>query len=373
MSSYCIGLLSGTSMDAIDALLADCSGPVPQLIATHRQAIEPDLKTRLVEIVNSGPASRLGEVWSVHQQLGDSFAKAAGILLQTSGIDSGQVRVIGLHGQTVLHQPRARPPYTLQLGNPGIVAEQTGIPVVADFRSMDIAAGGEGAPLAPLLHRALFRSDEEDRLVINLGGIANVTCLARDRDVTGWDTGPANCLLDAWIQRHRQQAFDKNGDWAASGQPDQELLSQLLADPWLATAPPKSTGTDYFNLDWLIGHIGSNTHRPRDIQATLAQFTARSLRESVNRDAGFNPDRILLCGGGVHNQDLVQRIQDQFETIPVQTTAAQGLDPDWVEGLLFAWLGWQRLNQRILDSRAITGARRPLMLGTITNPGSAVV
>ncbi len=366
MPRLCIGLLSGTSMDAVDAVLADCEPAIPLLLASYQHPLDANLRSRLQTLIEAGSNADIEQLAGVHQALGTVFADAAVELLRLGDTPPESVEAIGLHGQTILHQPSANPPYTAQIGDPKIVAFRTGITTVYDFRSMDMIAGGQGAPLAPLLHRESFTSPDENRAVINLGGIANVTCLNADGNLSGWDTGPANCLLDAWIARHQPgKRYDKAGQWAASGQVNRTVLGALLSDSWLRLAPPKSTGTDYFNLHWLDAKLAGHECAPADVQASLVQFTADSIRQSLADFAATPPDRILVCGGGVHNTRLMQCLTRAFDGIPLASTADFGMDPDWVEGLLFAWLAARRMDGQAMDTPPVTGARLPVLLGDI--------
>jgi anhydro-N-acetylmuramic acid kinase len=299
--------------------------------------------------------------------LADHFSYAATRLLEKAGIPATDVTAIGSHGQTVWHQPEGPRPESIQLGDPRRIARQTNIVTVGDFRRADIEAGGQGAPLAPLLHRTLFKPDNPggSRVVINLGGIANISVIRADGSVSGYDTGPANCLMDAWTGRHRNENFDRDGRWAASGMAIPSLLESLLADPYFSREAPKSTGIEYFNLTWLDGFRPLRNHSAADVQATLAELSARSVAAGI---LPFEPEDVLVCGGGVHNSHLLTRLKAQLPGIPVRSTAAYGLDPDWVEAVLFAWLAAERLENRALDTSGITGAGRPVFLGVVTQP-----
>jgi anhydro-N-acetylmuramic acid kinase len=252
------------------------------------------------------------------------------------------------------------------LGNPERIAQQTGIFTVGDFRRADMDAGGQGAPLAPLLHRALFRpSTNTGRVVLNLGGIANISIIHGDGRVSGFDTGPANCLMDAWIRAHRGEAFDREGGWAAGGECQPGLLDILLSDPYFQKPAPKSTGIEYFNLAWLERSAPAAGFDARDVQATLAELTVTTVAAAIRTHA---PAEVLVCGGGVHNRFLLQRLGVLLPGTPVSSTAKFGLDPDWVEAVLFAWLARERLSEHVLDTRNITGARNPVLLGKIARP-----
>jgi anhydro-N-acetylmuramic acid kinase len=269
----------------------------------------------------------------------------------------------------VWHAPDGPRPESIQLGSPTLIAQRTGIRTVGDFRRADIAAGGQGAPLAPLLHRALFRPASGTRAVLNLGGIANVSIIDREGGVIGFDTGPANCLLDAWIRRHRGEALDRDGAWAAGGTMDPGLLDALLADPYFGRRGPKSTGTEYFNLSWLEPVLDRRQSgaTPADVQATLAELTAATVADAIRP---FAPTDVLVCGGGVHNGDLLRRLRRRLPGTPLRSTAEAGLDPDWVEGVLFAWLARERVAGRPQDTRRITGAREAVLLGSVCEPSA---
>ena len=274
---------------------------------------------------------------------------------------------IGSHGQTLRHEPYSEAPFTLQIGNPGIIAAGTGITTVADFRSADIALGGQGAPLAPAFHEWLLREPGALRAVVNIGGIANVTILPPgDGATTGFDTGPGNTLLDAWCREHRGQSFDESGAWAADGNVDQALLERLLGDPYFSAAPPKSTGFEYFNLGWLDA-AGVDNIPPVDVQATLAALTARTIGDAI-RDAASDRCEVFVCGGGVHNDELMRLLAEELPGCRVQSTGAAGLDPDWVEAVAFAWLAKRRLASETGSLASVTGANRDSILGVIHEP-----
>lgn len=362
--SLYIGLISGTSMDGIDAALIDCSSGVPVTIAALGQPYPPDLRDRLVA------ASRLTDprnenLAALDDEIGRSFAAAANKLLQSTGVHHAEITAIGSHGQTIRHEPYAATPYTLQIGNPQLISNITGIDVVADFRTPDMEAGGQGAPLVPAYHHAVFAADMEARVVLNIGGIANITVLpdSTPERVTGFDTGPGNTLMDAWAKRTLGVAMDHNGDFAASGKIHEQLLDNLLHDTYFSKAPPKSTGPEYFNLDWLQSQEIA-TIRPQDIQATLCELTAVSVAADIQRYAPSTA-RVLVCGGGAHNLHLMQRLARNLPGITVSTTQESGVDPDWVEAAAFAWLAGQRLAGKPGNLPAVTGAHEAVMLGRV--------
>ena len=291
-----LGLISGTSMDAIDAVLVDFDGAPLSILASSATPFEPALKRRISALIDRADQVSLDEVGQIDVALGRAFAQAALALMQTAGISAEAVTAIGSHGQTLRHRPDLGVPFTWQIGDPNTLAEMTGISVVADFRRRDVAAGGQGAPLLPVFHDQIFRNDDEDRVIANLGGIANITILTQGSSVTGFDTGPANRLLDAWIAQHQGRDFDADGAWAASGQVDDTLLNELLDEPYLRLAPPKSTGRELFNLPWLESKLGLFSRPPRDVQATLQQFTARTLApRCANMRRGH---RSMFAGAG---------------------------------------------------------------------------
>ncbi len=361
-----IGMLSGTSRDGVDAALVNfCQGKMDILHAictpypaAIKQTLDQLLKTA------APPDHQLASL--LDDNLGRFFARVAQNLVREAGMEMGDIRAIGSHGQNVWHQPCADPPVTLQLGRADVIARNTGTTVVADFRSADVAAGGQGAPLAPLLHQHLFRNESESRAILNLGGIANLTLLPNGADVCGFDCGPGNCLMDAWTQKHLHKDFDRNGLWASKGEVDTGLLQDLMDDPYFNLPAPKSTGLEHFNLAWLTQHLGSSDLTAGAVQTTLAELTTLSIANSLQ--ACCAPDRLLVCGGGVHNHYLMRRIASALPDVIVESSSRYGADPDWVESLLFAWLARERLNGRKQYTTAITGASHPVLLGEIHQP-----
>ncbi len=363
MSAYFIGLMAGTSLDGVDAVLAEISEDAFTLKACHYTHYPAALRQRLRQhcFAAEVKTSALGQL---DAELGELFGRCALALLKETGISPQQVRAIGSHGQTLHHHPHGAYPYTLQIGDPNRIAEISGITVVADFRRRDLAAGGQGAPLVPAFHRAVFYSLEENRAILNLGGIANLTLLPKDPKlpVTGFDVGPGNTLLDAWIRYHLGQAWDAEGAWARQGKLVPELLKALLADPYFKRLPPKSTGPEYFSLSWLKAHLARfGRIQPEDVQATLTHLTASAVALSL---AGIALDRLLVCGGGAHNLYLLELLT-HYCPCPVETTATYGIGPDWVEASAFAWLAWRTLSGLPGNLPAVTGARREVVLGGI--------
>ncbi|MGH8076357.1 MAG: anhydro-N-acetylmuramic acid kinase, partial [Lysobacter sp.] len=321
-----------------------------------------------VALGQGGDAHSIEELGTLDVQIAEAFADAATRLIGEANIDAERVAALGSHGQTVRHRPAGarhdgQYPFTMQLGDGNVIAERSGIASVADFRRRDVAAGGHGAPLVPAFHAALLHSGDEDRAVLNLGGIANFTLLPAKGDVRGFDTGPANALMDAWCERHCGQPFDADGAFAAQGELDRHLLARLLDDPWFALAPPKSTGREQFHLDWVQSRLVGD-ERPEDVQATLLELSAATIVAALRAQQPATR-RVLACGGGVRNTRLLKRIAAQLPSMVVESTAAHGLDPDFVEAMAFAWLARQTLAGLPGNVPSVTGARGPRVLGVI--------
>ena len=357
-----VGLMSGTSLDGVDAVLADFSAAQPRVLAHLHHGFTPELRAAL-ETLNVPGGDEIDRAMVASQHLGRCYAALVQDLLLHGGYTGADVRAIGAHGQTVRHRPEAG--YTLQLNAPALLAELTGIDVVADFRSRDLAAGGQGAPLVPALHAALFGA-AEPRAVVNIGGIANVTLLPpRDRaaPVVGFDCGPGNVLIDLWTQRLLRQPFDRDGAWAARGRVDPSLLAALLDEPFFALPPPKSTGRDLFNWNWLQRRLVGRSLAPEDVAASLTQLTARAITHAI---VGHAPDvvRVLVCGGGARNAQLLARLGEELDR-PVQGTQALGIEPEQVEALAFAWLAHAHLRHCPGNLPSVTGARGSRVLGAL--------
>jgi anhydro-N-acetylmuramic acid kinase len=363
-----IGLMSGTSVDGIDAVLVSISAKgQPVLIGTHAYPIPPDTRNEIQALMHAG-ANEIDRLGEADMALGALFAEAANAVIRKAGIKREEIRAIGSHGQTLRHRPQAAHPFTLQIGNPAVIAENTGITTVANFRARDMAAGGQGAPLVSAFHQRMFHSRQHNRAIINIGGIANITYLPADgsQPASGFDTGPGNTLLDQWVKHHHARNHDEAGQWAASGRPSKELLERLLKDPYFDVLPPKSTGREQFHLGWLHEQMRTLSAEPSavDVQATLLQLTALSIAQSVLR---FLPQtqEVYVCGGGAHNRALLSALTEYFSGVPVATTEALGLHPDWVEATAFAWLAHQTLEGRPGNVPSVTGARRAVILGGI--------
>jgi anhydro-N-acetylmuramic acid kinase len=361
-----VGTISGTSMDGLDLALVNLGASRPRIIAGATEAFEPTLRD-LLATVAAGERDDLDHVAAADHRLGEFIARSVLAFVGRAGYTAGDIAAIGSHGQTVRHVPQGALRYTWQVGDPNLIAEHTGITTVADFRRRDMAAGGEGAPLVPLFHAELFRDPDHAVVVVNIGGIGNITVLPADTDlpIRGFDTGPGNGLMDAWIQRHRGVPYDSDGAWGASGRQDDALLSRLLDDPYFRREPPKSTGKEYFNLEWLNARLAeAEPGDPADVQATLATLTARSLADSIVR-WGPARGRVVVCGGGRLNMRLMQLIADSLPDHQVKTSDALGIGGDWLEAAAFAWLAAQTLHGRPGNAAAVTGARGPRVLGGI--------
>lgn len=361
-----IGLMSGSSLDGIDAVLVSFDSPRPELLAHHVEPLDRELVDELDALTRPG-TDELARSCRADVILGERFANAVIALLEIAGVSKQEVHAIGSHGQTLRHYSDSDIPSTLQIGDPNIIAERTGLTTVADFRRRDMAAGGQGAPLVPAFHQAVLHDPAQNRIILNIGGIANITLLPAKAgiDTSGFDTGPGNALLDAWIKQHRNESYDSDGKWAASGKVHPEVLTALLGESYFFQAPPKSTGRDFFNLEWLANRWPSIAElSPQDIQATLLELTAVSIVDAI-KQTRFAVDQILVCGGGVHNTSLLQRLQQLLPDQEIFPTSKVGLDPDWVEAMAFAWLAKQTLGHQAGNLPAVTGARHSVILGGI--------
>jgi anhydro-N-acetylmuramic acid kinase len=362
----CIGLMSGTSLDGIDGVLARLA-PSLQVEAHVHWPMPDALRAELLALNTAGP-DELHRAALAANALAEAQAQVVLELLACAGLNASDVRAVGSHGQTVRHRPGAfdGTGYTWQLNQPALLAERCGIDVVADFRSRDLAAGGQGAPLVPAFHAQVFGRADRPRAVLNLGGIGNLTLLPVDgSSVLGFDCGPGNALLDLWVQQHRGEAYDADGRWAAGGRVDATLLQALLAEPFLALPPPKSTGRDLFHAAWLQDRLQQAAAMPaQDVQATLAEFTARAAADALQRHAPAVAD-LLVCGGGALNTDLMQRLARLLSVVAVRSTADEGLPPMQVEATAFAWLAWAHVTRQTANLPAVTGARGPRVLGAL--------
>lgn len=352
--------MSGTSLDGIDVALVDLSGDRIGLVATHFQAYPQDLKDALLALHHPAP-NELHQTQIIANRLARDYANATLVLLQANNIPAHEIRAIGCHGQTIRHRPELG--YTIQLGNAALLAELTGISVISDFRSRDIAAKGQGAPLVPAFHDRVLRHPDIHRVIVNIGGISNLTDLPPGRPTTGFDCGPGNLLMDAWIQEHQSCAYDKDGTWAASGKVIPALLQRLLTEPFFNAAPPKSSGRDLFNLHWLRENLRGD-EMPEDVQATLLALTIHGIADSIQRFCQ-GAQEIYLCGGGAHNQALISRLNATLPQCSIQLTDTLGIGADWLEAIAFAWLGQQTLQGKSANLPEATGACHPCILGAI--------
>lgn len=369
-ASYYVGLISGTSADGIDAAVVefadDAPHAPPRLVYGHTYPWDRALRARLVGLGQQSAMITLDDVGVLDVRVGRAFADAAQAAIQAAGVPPGQLAAIGSHGQSLRHRPHGNVPYTLQLGDPSSIAERCGVRVVADFRSRDVAAGGHGAPLVPAFHAATLHTPDEARAVLNLGGIANLTLLPAHGSVRGFDTGPANGLMDAWCLHHSGQGFDEGGAFAAGGRVDGALLARLLDEPWFAQPPPKSTGRDQFHLDWVGSRLAGH-ESPADVQATLLALTVRTVADAL-RATQPGTRRVIACGGGVRNPVLMAALARAMPQATVESSATHGLDPDFVEAMAFAWLARETLAGRPGNLPAVTGAAGPRVLGAVYPP-----
>jgi anhydro-N-acetylmuramic acid kinase len=358
--SLAIGIMSGTSLDGADAVLADLSTCPPRTLAASFVPFSAQLKGRLLALCAPG-SDGLDEAGACSVRLAQAYADAVARVLEGAGVSASAVEVIGCHGQTVRHRPELG--YTIQLNDAARLAELTGIDVAADFRSRDVAAGGQGAPLVPAFHEAAFRHEALHRVVVNIGGIANVSSLRPGHGFSGFDCGPGNVLMDAWTRRHRGREYDEDGRWASEGVANPTLLERWLEEPFFAKSPPKSTGRELFNEAWLAGFVDGRL-APADVQATLLEFTARTIVDAVRRFCG-RPDEIYLCGGGARNPRLAARIGELAPGCPVRPTDDLGVPTGHVEAIAFAWLAMKCVRREPVDLAGVTGAAHPCILGAV--------
>ena len=360
-----IGLMSGTSVDGIDAALIETSDSGIELVNTFTGEYSSKCQTTIKSLMLEGSQRELETLMALDVELGSAFASTALALIDKAKVEPLSINAIGSHGQTIRHYPspsHCAPGSTLQIADPNIIHQRTRIPVIADLRRADIALGGQGAPLMPAFHQAMFGKPGTSRAIVNIGGIANITIL-NNHDITGFDTGPGNTLMDAWHAKHKGVQYDKDGVWASTGKVDIPLLNQLLADPWFAKQPPKSTGQDYFNLKWLKtscpDNNGTEQLAAENVQATLLELTARSIARCVIQS---NVDETYICGGGANNPALMRSLAQHVET-KIATTNSLGMDPNWIEAAGFGWLAWCHLNHKPANVPAVTGASNTCVLG----------
>lgn len=360
-----IGLISGTSMDGIDAALVDMDSHqlIGGLIHPYRDTVHQLLKEMV--LAKEVRPERLAQLNTL---VGIEFSDAAEALLAKTKTQASDVLAIGSHGQTIAHEPRAEIPYTIQLGCGHVIAEKTKIDVVADFRTRDLVNGGQAAPFAPIYHQALFDHLADSLVLVNIGGIANLSLINSDAVMKGYDTGPGSCLLDRWIEKHLSLPYDHSGQWSATGKIIDELLQSFLSDPYFELPAPKSTSTAYFSLDWLLKRINNSSYLAQDVQATILELTVQTIAASII-DLKLDFEKILLCGGGAHNQQLILRLQALLPLHQVATTADYSFNPDYIEAMMMAWLADKTINKIPLDFSSVTGAKKAAVLGVIYPAG----
>ncbi|BFU61170.1 MULTISPECIES: anhydro-N-acetylmuramic acid kinase [Rodentibacter] len=367
-AKYYIGIMSGTSLDGVDVALVDFMPVQPKLIAADFTPMPEDLRVKITALVQSGKTD-LQQLGELDHQLGLLYANCVNNFLQSRQILAEDIEAIGCHGQTVWHSPQGKFPFTMQIGDMNLVAAHTGITTVGDFRRKDMALGGQGAPLVPAFHQAVFSDSNYATAVLNIGGISNVSLLLPDQPIIGFDIGPGNTLLDQWIEKHQGVSYDKNGEWAATGQVNEVLLNNLLDELFFRQTAPKSTGRELFNLSWLTAKIEKTQEKttallPQDVQATLAEFTARTISDSLNIDTAL-PKRLLVCGGGAKNALIMQRLKHHLPQWAIYTTNDFEMDSDYVEAAAFAWLAYRRIYNQSGNLPEVTGAKSAVSLGAI--------
>ena len=367
MGDLYIGLMSGTSIDSVDAVIADLSQKKPLVVSQENFEIPKNLRLQTLQLINQKKPKE--DFYPLDDEFAELFSNSVKSLLRKNKINYEEIIAIGSHGQTVLHEPKNKNPFSLQLGNPEKIAQKTKIKTVGNFRQDDIDKGGQGAPLSPLFHKAFFAKENKVRCILNIGGIANLTVLSHPEfDLIGYDIGPGNCLMDAWIRDVKGEDFDESGNWAKEGKPEELLLKELQNDDFFNKTSPKSTGPDYFSLNWLLGKLNTLKTKPsnRDIQATLMELTASSIVEEVNKNID-QTDSVYICGGGAKNKYLVEKIIDK-RTGRVEITDELGLNSDYLEALGFAWLAKERISNKTFNLSKVTGSQGPVSVGEIFLP-----
>lgn len=363
-----VGVISGTSVDGIDTAILDIeANQTPRLIAAKTFSYPATIESAIHQLIQQ-PQCSLPALGELDMALGNVYAQAVLNLLLTTEYQSDDIAAIGCHGQTIYHAPYAAHPFSMQIGNANLIAELTGITTVADMRQRDMVCGGQGAPMVPGFHDVMFRHITENRVIVNIGGIANITVLPADKSqpILGFDTGPGNTLLDAWIDHRSGKSYDANGDWAATGNSQPELLQQLLDEAYFSLPVPKSSGRELFHLDWLKQRLAqcSTSYAAEDIQATLLSLTCQTITDAITQ---YAPDchRVIICGGGAHNNLLMQTLRNNLQPIAVDTTRDHTLDVDFVEAAAFAWLASRTLNRQTGSIPSVTGAQRASILGGV--------
>ncbi len=369
MSELYIGLMSGTSVDAIDAVLMDFSKSKTHIVSSYSQNINSQLRSEINSLIATRQHPK--DYQKIDDQFARSSCEAVSQLLKLASLDTNQISAIGSHGQTVFHDPKGIPPVSIQIGNPQYIANKIQIPTVGNLRQADIDAGGQGAPLACAYHAEVLQNDEEERVILNLGGIANITRLPRNKKqpIIGFDTGPASTLMDAWTSQHMDKPYDADGAWAQTGKVNTALLENMLQDSYFSALPPKSTGRERFNLEWLQHHLDAHLTlaSPEDIQATLLALTSYSIADSIETWCP-QTEKILLCGGGSENKFLVQQLEKILEGKTIQKTDDYGVPTTWMEAMAFAWLAKQNIENKPGNIPSVTGADKAVILGELFKP-----
>lgn len=364
-----LGIMSGTSLDGVDLALVSIENNHIELVESHFVPMPQPLASRLKALSNhhTTTLSNLGEI---DHQLGLLYTESVLALLRQSQFDAQDIVAIGCHGQTIYHQPEGDFPFTMQIGDANLIAAKTGIPTIADFRRKDMAMGGQGAPLVPAFHQAIFNQSESTLVVLNIGGIANVSVIQPDGDVIGFDTGPGNCLLDEWCELHMHQPFDHNALFASRGQSNPELLKQLLCDDYFKKPYPKSTGREYFNLAWLTPILQQTKHQAaaENVQRTLVDLTVQSISQAVEPFMQGDSPTVVVCGGGAHNPLIMQGLKEALPAWQTTTTQTYGVSEDYMEAMAFAWLAYRRIHCLPANLPAVTGAQQQTTLGCLYLP-----
>ena len=359
-----IGLMSGTSVDGVDSSIVSFEDNKIEIVSSYYEECPKEIRENILTLCE-GSKTSLKFLGETDIAVGELFASVVNTHLKKSKIDSSSITAIGSHGQTVWHQPFGTHSFTMQLGSPSVISQKTGITTVSGFRQKDVANGGQGAPLTPVFHQEFFSKKDRDRAIINIGGMTNITLLPKTGTCSAYDIGAGNVLMDYWNLREKGTKYDKNGDWAATGQCSKKLLQEMLAEPYLKLSPPKSTGRELFNEAWLQEKISlcGGELRAEDIQNTLSNFTSECISDAVK---SFSKDlEIYVCGGGAHNSFLMKNLKANFDTIPVETTSKLGIEPDWVEAVAFAWMAKQTVQGKKLETKPFTGATKSCVLGGI--------
>ncbi len=374
-SSIYIGVISGTSMDAVDCALVDFNGGKPAQLDFINTEIPDDLRQKLLYLCedHNNQIPLLGETDVEFARL---LALSVNQILEINGLKPSQIAAVGSHGQTIRHMPHqnvSNYPFTIQIGDPNTIAELTKITTVADFRRRDLAAGGQGAPIVPAFHRKIFSSAENDRVIINIGGMSNITVLKKTGEISGHDTGPGNVLMDLWVQQHLGHPYDKDGSWASTGKVDEDLLSSLLDEPYFKLPPPKSTGRELFNQHWLNSKLAelNQAIAPEKVQATLLALTVQTIKNAIQKE--LNKGQIIVCGGGAYNSALMQELAQSLPSFEVMPSSRLGVMEDSMEAVAFAWLAKQTLSEQPVDFTDITGSAHPVIAGGVYFAGKRVL